>query len=348
MTRELLKQALDALEDAVGLHVRWDEDHTETIEALRAALAQQEPLHTFLNAAAGEGLVLDGVDAADLYIAVFPDRYAATVASITGEPAHPPAAQPAPIDMVLHCPACGKQHIDAPDERTPDWKNEPHRSHLCHGCGHIWRPADVPTNGVAAVRTKGKADSPLAQPAPAPAGWMPIESAPKGLVLLLSQSGTHYIDRGEYAHRMIAAAKQDGDECFFTHWMPLPPAPGAAPAPAVPTDAALNTLAKMFHHGEEIEGDDGAAMMVDMALWNEGLEAFESLIGEGDGETLASSAAPPAQAVPLTPLTHMQIVMLWGHRNDGPSTPEIVSFARAVIAEFCRVNGITAPEANNE
>lgn len=77
------------------------------------------------------------------------------------------ATQPAqPLDMVLHCPACGMQHIDAPDDRTPDWKNEPHRSHLCHGCGHIWRPADVPTNGVLATRTKGKADSPIAtQPA---------------------------------------------------------------------------------------------------------------------------------------------------------------------------------------
>ena len=70
-------------------------------------------------------------------------------------------AQPAAIDMVLHCPACGLQHIDAPDERTPNWKNEPHRSHLCHGCGHIWRPADVATNGVAAVKTAGKNDSPI-------------------------------------------------------------------------------------------------------------------------------------------------------------------------------------------
>ena len=38
----------------------------------------------------------------------------------------------APIDMVLHCPACGLQHIDGPDERTPGWTNAPHRSHLCH------------------------------------------------------------------------------------------------------------------------------------------------------------------------------------------------------------------------
>lgn len=98
----------------------------------------------------------------------------------------------APIDMVLHCPKCRMQHIDAAEEvpgmpihksaPTPDhphrmvqvgtytgqgeWTNPPHRSHLCRpedgGCGHIWRPADVPTNGVAAVKTTGKADSPIA------------------------------------------------------------------------------------------------------------------------------------------------------------------------------------------
>jgi hypothetical protein len=65
----------------------------------------------------------------------------------------------APIDMMLFCPKCGLQHIDAPDERTPDWTNPPHRSHLCHGCGCIWRPADVPTNGVAAIQTRGSKDT---------------------------------------------------------------------------------------------------------------------------------------------------------------------------------------------
>ena len=86
----------------------------------------------------------------------------------------PPAQAQAPIDMVLHCPKCGQQHIDSSEGRvlygnepiddqfyTPVWSNPPHRSHLCHGCGHIWRPADVPTNGVAAVKTQGKADSPI-------------------------------------------------------------------------------------------------------------------------------------------------------------------------------------------
>lgn len=78
-----------------------------------------------------------------------------------------------PVDMVLHCPACGVQHVDAPEYETDPsmlaagithkafdgWTNPPHRSHLCHACNHIWRPADVPTNGVAAVKTRGSADN---------------------------------------------------------------------------------------------------------------------------------------------------------------------------------------------
>ena len=86
-----------------------------------------------------------------------------------------PAPVAPPVDMVLHCPSCGIQHIDEPEPVVKTaldpngvltWTNPPHRSHLCHGCGHIWRPSDVPTNGVRAVGTKGKADSPIAAPAP--------------------------------------------------------------------------------------------------------------------------------------------------------------------------------------
>lgn len=70
-----------------------------------------------------------------------------------------------PIDMVLHCPACLEQHIDGPEPEhhrfpaSPEpWDNPPHRSHLCRHCGHIWRPADVPTNGVLETKTHGKND----------------------------------------------------------------------------------------------------------------------------------------------------------------------------------------------
>lgn len=44
-------------------------------------------------------------------------------------------------------------------------------------------------------------------------------------------------------------------------------------------DEALNTLAKLFHAGEEMEGPDGMVMAVDLALWHEGCEALEALIG---------------------------------------------------------------------
>ena len=51
-------------------------------------------MHEFLNAAAGEGLVLGGVDAADLYVALFPERYAKTVASLDGGSGAEPASAP--------------------------------------------------------------------------------------------------------------------------------------------------------------------------------------------------------------------------------------------------------------
>lgn len=91
-----------------------------------------------------------------------------------------------PIDMILFCPSCGVQHIDEP---SGDWANPPHRSHLCHACGHIWRPADVPTNGVRFIKTAGKADSPgphlPAPPPPSAPEWKGIESAPRDERVLL-------------------------------------------------------------------------------------------------------------------------------------------------------------------
>ncbi len=85
--------------------------------------------------------------------------------------------EPAPIDMVLHCPKCHLQHVDAPEPGT-DWTNPPHRSHKCKrpDCGTVWRPADVPTNGVAVVKTLGKADTwaRSGAPHPYPPGGCPL------------------------------------------------------------------------------------------------------------------------------------------------------------------------------
>jgi hypothetical protein len=61
----------------------------------------------------------------------------------------------APIGLVLHCPACGMQHIDG-----GKWSAHPHKTHLCLACQHEWRPFRYPTVGI-------YADS-IAIPAPAP------------------------------------------------------------------------------------------------------------------------------------------------------------------------------------
>lgn len=68
-------------------------------------------------------------------------------------------AQPEPIEaerLVLHCPACGKQHLDVLESDGVDWSKKPHRKHLCKntpegpntGCGHLWRPKETNTVGV--------------------------------------------------------------------------------------------------------------------------------------------------------------------------------------------------------
>lgn len=173
-------------------------------------------------------------------------------------------SQPAPIDMVLHCPKCGVQHIDAsepPVEFEPgaaQWSNPPHRSHLCHGCGHIWRPADVPTNGVKAVKTKGKADSPIAARAPAdsvtaPAGGE-VARPSKWAVEEIADGkrGIRWVTEGvihgrptdhdvrEYLMRTPAMRGCLCDDCR-TFYAPTPPAQAAD---SVLEDAALSQAAR--------------------------------------------------------------------------------------------------------
>ena len=82
------------------------------------------------------------------------------------------------IDVVLYCPKCSRQHIDAAEteeeytgrlfesswwesggDKPVRWMNPPHKSHLCDRCGHIWRPSDHPTNGVARTVSGKDADN---------------------------------------------------------------------------------------------------------------------------------------------------------------------------------------------
>lgn len=65
-----------------------------------------------------------------------------------------------PLDMILHCPQCGMQHIDERyPEGNPGWDNPPHISHTCLGCGTIWSPSHVFTNGVKRLPYHGKSDT---------------------------------------------------------------------------------------------------------------------------------------------------------------------------------------------
>lgn len=50
---------------------------------------------------------------------------------------------PVPIPMLIWCPECGERHIDEGEFATKS-----HHTHACQGCGHVWRPAIVPTVGV--------------------------------------------------------------------------------------------------------------------------------------------------------------------------------------------------------
>jgi rubrerythrin len=81
-----------------------------------------------------------------------------------------------PEDAILFCPNCKTQHIDKaePDvcelcgidvdahdatgcDEFKAWLNPPHKKHRCHECNHVWRAANVPTNGVASLEaTDGK------------------------------------------------------------------------------------------------------------------------------------------------------------------------------------------------
>ena len=48
-----------------------------------------------------------------------------------------------PIPMLLWCPGCSERHLD-----EGDFAKKPHHTHACQHCGHVWRPAIVPTVGV--------------------------------------------------------------------------------------------------------------------------------------------------------------------------------------------------------
>lgn len=100
-----------------------------------------------------------------------------------------------PIPMLLFCPICGHQHIDNPEPET-GWTNPPHKSHSCHQCGTIWRPADVPTVGVQIIETCGRNDN-----------WDPQADAFEYLV----NRGIEQIAARILARNLLAKFAKDGE-----------------------------------------------------------------------------------------------------------------------------------------
>jgi hypothetical protein len=63
-----------------------------------------------------------------------------------------------PIDMIIYCPKCKFQHVDRPAPEI-EWFNPIHKSHLCSSCLTIFRTADVYTNGVHTIQSRGANDT---------------------------------------------------------------------------------------------------------------------------------------------------------------------------------------------
>lgn len=93
---------------------------------------------------------------------------------------NPAPADPAhPIQLVLHCPECGLQHID-----RDEWAARLHSRHLCERCEHEWVPR-LATVGVAAIVERAQnVEMDLRYEEPDPAdepGIIIIESEDAGL-----------------------------------------------------------------------------------------------------------------------------------------------------------------------
>lgn len=65
----------------------------------------------------------------------------------------PRSAIAEPIEMLLFCPRCGMQHVDAPNA-VQGWTNPPHATHTCQGCGLLWRPSNENTTGALHIAVK--------------------------------------------------------------------------------------------------------------------------------------------------------------------------------------------------
>ena len=95
-----------------------------------------------------------------------------------------------------------------------------------YSTGYVIHPS-FDAKAVDAAITAGRASLANAEPT----GWQKIETAPATAnnVLAFSESGNMKIETGFWLINMLHAANIDGEKCNYTHWMPLPAAPGETP-----------------------------------------------------------------------------------------------------------------------
>ena len=105
-----------------------------------------------------------------------------------------------------------------------------------------------------------------------PVAWQPIETAPKGLIVLIREprcSGLAalYLNGWKY---------ESGGICYLepTHWMPLPPSPDAAPQPQRPklTEREIDLLDGMIEiqlqHAERCDAIPNRTMAEKQKGWD--------------------------------------------------------------------------------
>ena len=140
----------------------------------------------------------------------------------------------------------------------------------------------------------------LAAAAPSPADpWLPIETAPRGTKVLLHAPGLtvpHCGDWGEYY-----VYNSPG----YSHWMPLPAAPGARPAPTPDERIAIRDAAYQ-------QGVDAMALQLREILDGRPV-GFGSIPPELD--EVAKRLAPTAQPV-APPKASALAIRGWAQRHD--------------------------------
>lgn len=229
----------------------------------------------------------------------------------------------APIDMILPCPNCGMLHVDAPEPEN-NWTNPPHKSHLCHGCGLVWRPADVPTNGVATIATRGERDTydPAVMRGPRPVdGSVNLDAMPRGMPT------TEAVAAHEAAH----PAPRGGAAwlCYHTD----------SPFGAYP---AIVTL-RVGKPGETIMGETFARVDVSGAVLLANGFSFWQLLAPCKWAAWSVYVPCTAQGIPLLPANRREVETILAEMFNGVdmASPEAVrAAARETIARLRHPLGV--------